>query len=63
MWDRPDILNGIANALFAAAVLLGAYAALHYAVRLPVFPLRTESTTTRYASYVTRKHQTAAQFF
>jgi len=40
MWDRPDILNGIANALFAAAVLLGAYAALHYAVRLPVFPLR-----------------------
>lgn len=40
MWDRPDILNGVANALFAAALLLGAYAAIHTVVRLPVFPLR-----------------------
>ena len=40
MWDRPDILNGISTALFAAAVLMVAYALLHYAVRLPVFPLR-----------------------
>ena len=40
MWDRPDILNGVANALFAAALLMVAYAAVHYAVRLPVFPLR-----------------------
>ncbi len=40
MWDRPDILNGMANALFAAAFVMTVYAALHYAVRLPVFPLR-----------------------
>ena len=40
MWDRPDLLNGVANALLAAAFLLGAYAAMHYVVRLPVFPLR-----------------------
>ena len=40
MWDRPDILNGAASALFAAAFLLVAYAAVHYGVRLPFFPLR-----------------------
>ena len=40
MWDRPDILNGVATALFAAAVMMVAYTALHYAVHLPVFPLR-----------------------
>lgn len=40
MWDRPDILNGIANALFAAAFVFIAYATVYYAVRLPGFPLR-----------------------
>jgi cell division protein FtsQ len=40
MWDKPDILNGVASALFAAAFLLVAYATVHYAMRLPVFPLR-----------------------
>ncbi len=40
MWDRPDILNGISGALFAAAFALVAYATVHYAMRLPVFPLR-----------------------
>jgi cell division protein FtsQ len=40
MWDRPDILNGAASTLFAAAFLLVAYAAVHYAVRLPFFALR-----------------------
>ena len=40
MWDRPDMLNGLANALFAAALLMTGYVALHYAVRLPVFELR-----------------------
>ena len=40
MWDRPDILNGGANALLAIAFLLSAYAAAHYVMRLPVFPLR-----------------------
>src|SRR5579862_3911636 len=45
MWDRPDILNGTATALFAAAFLLAAYAAVHYAVRLPGFPLREVQIT------------------
>ncbi len=40
MWDKPDILNTIAGALFAAALLLAAYGSVHYVVRLPVFPLR-----------------------
>jgi cell division protein FtsQ len=40
MWDRPDILNGTANALFAAAFLLVAFATVHYVMRLPFFPLR-----------------------
>jgi len=39
MWDRPDILNAIANTLFAAAFVLLAFAMLHFAVRLPLFPL------------------------
>jgi cell division protein FtsQ len=34
------MLNGLANALFAAALLMVAYAAAHYAVRLPLYPLR-----------------------
>jgi cell division protein FtsQ len=40
MWDKPAALNAIANALFLTAVLMIAYATLHYAVRLPAFPLR-----------------------
>ena len=40
MWDRPDMLNGIANALFAAALMMTIYMTIHFAVRLPVFPLR-----------------------
>ncbi len=40
MWDRPDVLNGIASALVAAAFLLAGYGALHYFMRLPAFPVR-----------------------
>lgn len=40
MWDKPALLNGVANALIALAVLTVLYAAVHAAVRLPVFPLR-----------------------
>jgi cell division protein FtsQ len=40
MWDRPQALNAIANALFAAAFLALLYAAFAVAVRLPAFPLR-----------------------
>ncbi len=40
MWDKPDQLNLVANALYALAGLASAYAALWYVVHLPVFPLR-----------------------
>ena len=40
MWDKPDILNAIASLLYATAFLLAGYGAVHYAVRLPEFPLR-----------------------
>jgi cell division protein FtsQ len=40
MWDRPEVLNAIANALFGVAFLAIFYAAFVVAVHLPVFPLR-----------------------
>jgi cell division protein FtsQ len=49
MWDKPAILNGLANALFAAAFLLAAYATVHYVIRLPAFPLREVRVTTALA--------------
>ena len=53
MWDRPDILNRIANALFALAVLLAVYGAGWYLVHLPVFALR-QLAVTGDAQHVTR---------
>jgi cell division protein FtsQ len=55
MWDRPDILNGVASALFAAALVMIAYATIHYSVRLPVFPLR------EVRMHVAPRHVTQAQ--
>ena len=40
MWDRPEALNAIANALFGVAFLAIFYAAFMFAVHLPIFPLR-----------------------
>ena len=40
MWDRPDILNGVATVLFAAAAMMIIYTAIHFSVHLPFFPLR-----------------------
>jgi len=40
MWDKPALLNTIANALFTLAVLLVLGAAAGYAARLPAFALR-----------------------
>lgn len=40
MWDRPEALNAIANALFGLAFLLVLYAGFFFVVRLPIFPLR-----------------------
>jgi cell division protein FtsQ len=43
MWDKPEALNAIANALFGVAFLLVLYAGFVFVVHLPVFPLREVS--------------------
>ncbi len=40
MWDKPTLLNGIANLLFALSVVVMLYAVLYAVVHLPIFPLR-----------------------
>lgn len=40
MWDRPALLNWIANLLFALSVVVMLYAVLYVVVHLPIFPLR-----------------------
>lgn len=40
MWDRPSLLNWIANFLFALSVVVMLYAVLYVVVHLPIFPLR-----------------------
>lgn len=40
MWDKPTLLNWIANLLFAVCVVVMLYAALFAVVHLPIFPLR-----------------------
>jgi cell division protein FtsQ len=40
MWDKPRLLNWIANLLFALAVVLFLYALLFVVVHLPIFPIR-----------------------
>jgi cell division protein FtsQ len=39
VWDKPNILNWIANALFALALVLFMYGAIFIVVHLPTFPL------------------------
>ncbi len=40
MWNKPRLLNWVANLLYALAVVLMLYAALFAIVHLPIFPLR-----------------------
>lgn len=40
MWDRPDILNSAASALYGLAVVLALAVAAAFTIRLPIFPLR-----------------------
>ena len=49
MWDRPDILNRLGNALLTAAFLLAVYATAHYLLRLPAFALREVRVTNQLA--------------
>jgi len=40
MWDKPHLLRQFSSALFGISFVLVLYGALHYALHLPVFPLR-----------------------
>lgn len=40
MWDKPALLNWIANLLFAMSVVVMLYTTLYVVVHLPIFPLR-----------------------
>ena len=40
MWDRPDLLNSAASALYGLGILLALIVGVAVVVRLPVFPLR-----------------------
>ena len=40
MWDKPRLLNWIANLLFALSVVLMLYSVLFVVVHLPIFPIR-----------------------
>ena len=40
MWDKPQILNWIANFLYALAAVMLLYGVLYVVVHLPIFPLR-----------------------
>ncbi len=40
MWDKPTLLNWLANLLYALAVVLMLYALIFVVVHLPIFPVR-----------------------
>ena len=40
MWDRPTLLNWIANLLFSLAVVMLLYALLFVVLHLPIFPVK-----------------------
>lgn len=40
MWDKPHLLRMVSGTLFGISLVLALYGALHYALHLPVFPLR-----------------------
>lgn len=40
MWDKPQVLNWIANLLFGLATVLMLYGLVYVVVHLPIFPLR-----------------------
>lgn len=40
MWNRPALLNWIANLLFSLSMVITLYAVLYVVVHLPIFPLK-----------------------
>ena len=53
MWDRPDLLNPLASALYGVAAALALYGAAAALVNLPAFPL-TEVRVVEAPAHVTR---------
>ena len=39
MWDKPNVLHGIANVLFAISFVLFLYGAVYVVLHLPIFPI------------------------
>ena len=54
MWDKPQVLNWIANLLYALATVLLLYVVIYVVVHLPIFPLR-EVRVDGQLSHVTRE--------
>jgi len=46
MWDKPHLLRMVSSTLFGISFVLASYGALHYALHLPEFPLRTVQLST-----------------
>jgi len=40
MWDKPALLNWVANLLYAISMVVALYAVVYVVVHLPIFPLR-----------------------
>jgi cell division protein FtsQ len=53
MWDRPDLLNRLANVLYALAALLAVYGLIWFVVHQPTFALRSIHVTGE-ARHITR---------
>lgn len=69
MWDKPAVMNLLANTLFAFSALMFFYIASYVVVRLPIFPLR-EIAISGSLGHLTREqvqfiaeHQLRGNFF
>lgn len=54
MWNKPQLLNWIANFLFATSIVMMLYVLLYVVVHLPIFPLR-EVKVEGHLTHVTRE--------
>ncbi|MBC7781086.1 MAG: FtsQ-type POTRA domain-containing protein [Proteobacteria bacterium] len=68
-WDRPAVLNAVANTLYGVATVLGLYALFFLVIHLPVFPVKevrvlgTLSHVTREQVEATVRRQLTGNFF
>jgi len=68
-WDRPAVLNAVANTLYGVATMLGLYALFFLVIHLPVFPVKevrvlgTLTHVTREQIESTVRRQLTGNFF